>query len=87
MIFRKAVDNFLETELDGELVLMSTENGSFHALKDTGLAIWRLIDGQSDVTAIQKVLNSQYDVDPTTCRNKVGAFLKTLSDAGFVEEV
>ncbi|GAB5447459.1 PqqD family protein [Gymnodinialimonas sp.] len=86
MTIEKAADAFLETELDGELVLLNLQNGSFHAIKDTGLAIWRLIDGQRDAVAIQQEIASRYNVDDETCRTKVNQFLKTLADAGFVKD-
>ncbi|MEM7057782.1 MAG: PqqD family protein [Pseudomonadota bacterium] len=85
MIYQKVADSFVETELDGELVLLNLESGKFHALKDTGLAIWRLIDGVNDVEAIQRIIKSQYDVDDTTCRDKVTSFLGSLTAAGFVK--
>ena len=46
MVIRKAIGKFVETELDGEVVVMNVDTGRFHVLKETGLAVWRLIDGE-----------------------------------------
>lgn len=85
MVYRKIADNFIETELDGELVLLNLQSGRFHALKDTGLAIWRLLDGKNDVSAIRQSMAERYNIDEAACRDKVSAFLQTLTAAGFVE--
>lgn len=81
----KATDRFAETALDDELVLMNIDNGSFHALKDTGLAIWQLIDGTRDQAAICAALVESYAVDPQTCQAEVGRFIEQMAGAGFVE--
>lgn len=85
MIYRKALDNFVATELDGELVLMSTETGGFHVLKNTGLSIWKLLDGTRDLGTIQNIVTKEYDVDDETCFSEIESFLSTMVEAGFVE--
>jgi len=83
----KTAEHFVETELDGEAVIMNVDNGRFHALKDTGLAIWRLIDGKRSVSAIQTELLKTYDVDEERCRAECEGFFASLKGAGFVEGV
>jgi len=82
---RKVPDRFAETNLNGEVVLMNIDSGQFHALKDTGLAIWRLIDGVRSIAAIQTELLKTYDVDEAQCRAETFRFLNALKDSGFVE--
>jgi hypothetical protein len=83
----KAHKHFVETELDGEAVIMNVDNGRFHALRDTGLAIWRLIDGNRSVAAIQAELLKTYEVDEERCRAECERFFASLKHAGFVEGV
>lgn len=85
MIYRKAISHFLETELDGELVLMNTKSGRFHALKDTGLSIWRLIDGSNNLESIKDMIVDQYGIDAQTCDIEVKAFVDAIVEAGLVE--
>lgn len=85
MIYRKIADSFVETELDGDLVLLNLVSGKFHALEETGLAIWQLLDGQTDEAAIQQDLMGRYNVDAATCAQKVDAFLQQLVQAGFIK--
>ena len=49
---RKCPENFAETEIDDEIVLMCLTNGDFFSIKDSALAIWNLIDGQRDRSAL-----------------------------------
>jgi hypothetical protein len=82
---RKATGRFVETELDGELVLMNVDTGRFHVLKETGLAIWRLIDGERDLAALQSAMMERYAVEEARCRAETAKFVEMLSGAGLVE--
>ena len=84
---RKTPQRFVETELDGEAVIMNVDTGHFHTLKETGLAIWRLIDGERSVTTIQAALLEAYDVEENRCRSDCEYFFASLQEAGFVEGV
>lgn len=69
--------------IDDELVLIHVETGSFFALRDTGLAIWNLLDSQDDLAAIETALAAEYAVDPATCADEVRKFADQLVEAGF----
>lgn len=81
MLIAKASDQFVETEVDGELVLMNVATGDFFGLKGTGLAIWKLIDQHEDVTAIKEALQSDYDVSEADCAAEVDEFVRELLHA------
>lgn len=81
MLIAKASDQFVETEVDGELVLMNVATGDFFGLKGTGLAIWKLIDQHEDVTAIKEALQSDYDVSEADCAAEVDEFVRELVHA------
>jgi hypothetical protein len=85
MVIRKAIGKFVETELDGEVVVMNVDTGRFHVLKETGLAIWRLIDGERTLAAIQSELIARYAVEEARCRTETAKFVELLSGAGLVE--
>lgn len=82
-IFSKS-DNFVETEVDGETVLMDIENGQFSSLAGTGKAIWDQIDGRKEFSAIIAQLIATYDVDETECRQQVGELLSELLEKNLV---
>lgn len=80
----KAADQFAETRIDDEVVLMHIDSGNFHALKATGLAIWDLIDDQRDEAAISAELQGRFAVTPDECDREVTRFVGELRAAGFL---
>ncbi|MGB7373947.1 PqqD family protein [Pontixanthobacter sp.] len=85
MIYTKCSEKFIETELDGELVVMNTDTGKFHTLKTTGLAIWRLIDGARDTHAIKSALMDEYDIhDENRCDAEISTFLQSMVTADMI---
>jgi hypothetical protein len=84
-MIRKATDRFFETELDDGLVIMDVDTGNFHALKNTGLAVWKLIDGARSEGQIVDILCATYEVDRQVCAREVEEFVSQVSGAGFVE--
>lgn len=81
----KCEGSFVETEVDGEVVLMNVENGLFYSLDGTGLAIWRSIDGTRDEAGIVALLAPNFDESETQIANHVRDFIASLADAGLVE--
>lgn len=84
-IYQKCEGRYVETEVDGELVLMNMATGRFFALEDSGLAIWRAIDGERDVAAIAAELAGQFGTDAATVVSDSDEFLANLVEAGLVE--
>lgn len=83
-MIRKIPGRCVETSIDDELVLMQLDRGSFHGLKSTGLAIWKLIDGTRDRPGIVAALVAQFDVSPEQCDAEVGRFLDQVHKAGLI---
>ena len=83
---RKTDNRFVETEVDGELVLMNTDSGTFYSLDGTGLAIWRAIDGTRNRDTIVSTLAADFDAPVETIAPDVDAFLSTLREAGLLEK-
>jgi hypothetical protein len=83
-MIRKATERFHETELDDGLVIMDVDTGEFHTLQNTGLAIWKLIDGTRGEAEIVDALTAQYEVDREVCAREIAAFIDEVVGAGFV---
>lgn len=84
-IIRKCNGQFVETEVDGEVVLMNTASGTFYSLEDSGLAIWKTIDGQRGRDAIVDTLAADFATDRSAIADDVDAFLATLTGAGLIK--
>lgn len=80
----KLLANFVETELDGEGVLMSLASGEFFALRGSSLAIWKAIDGARTAQDIAGILAVEYAENPEVIAQDIGPFLARLQDAGFI---
>lgn len=74
----------LGTELDGELMVVQIDDGVFFSLKETSVAIWRLIDGSHSVDDIIAILSGEYDVEHAVCRAQVATFLTDLERSRLV---
>lgn len=82
---RKREDQFVETEVDGEVVVMNTATGNFYALEASGLAIWRAIDGTAGREAIVADLAREYGESESAIAADVDAFLEHLDGAGLIK--
>lgn len=80
----KQQGRFSETEVDGEVILLHLDDGTFFSLTETAAAIWALIDGKRNRAAIQAELAKMYDADDVTIAAQLGGFIAQLQAAGFV---
>lgn len=82
-VFRKT-DNFVETEVDNEVVLMNLDNGQFYSLSDTGRSVWQALVDPMSLTAVVDRLTSEYDVPPERCRTEVKFLFDDLIERKFI---
>lgn len=80
----KAAERFVETEIDGEIVLMRLADGDFYSLRDSGRAIWQAIDGLRDRDALLAALAADYEAPRAQLATDLDAFLADLRDAGLL---
>ena len=78
-------DNFIESTVDEEAILMHLDEGSFSSLKTTGLRIWALVDEGRSVGEICSILCGEFDVKRPVCEEQTAAFLENLRERGLVE--
>jgi photosystem II stability/assembly factor-like uncharacterized protein len=82
----KCTTAFIETTVDNEVVIVSLDQGKFFSLKDTGLAIWRKIDGNRSRSQILAELASEFDAPGEVLARDLDMFLQEVIDAGFVRQ-
>jgi len=67
------------TELDeDEAVLLSLENKIYYSLNETGMAIWRLINGKRTIEDISAMVAGEFSVAAERINKPVLEFIKTL---------
>lgn len=67
------------TELDGEVLLMSSRAGSYYSMSGTARDIWTALGNATTLEEICSSLSATYAVDGDTCRKEVREFIETLA--------
>ncbi len=72
-------DRLISTKLaDGELVVLSLEDGMYYGLNAVGARVWALIEEPLTVREVQARLVEEFRVDPERCSREVNELLTDL---------
>ena len=77
-LFEKNTKDFLSTEVDGEMVLMNTNNGRYLGLTAVTTDIWKHLDDNITFDNLIKRLLEEYDVSEQKCKKETSDLLNTL---------
>jgi hypothetical protein len=80
----KLRDNFMETSIDDEIVVMELDKGTFFSLTGTSLSIWGALDDELDHDALLARLAGEFGVVADDIAQDVDDFLGQLRDAGLI---
>ena len=80
----KRPDQFSETAIDEETVVMSLDSGDFFSLSGTGRTIWQLLDSHPKRAELLAELVRSYDQDESAIVAEFDLFIASLSQAGLV---
>ena len=61
-------DDLVSTEIDGEVVLMSIENGDYYGFEKILSRIWEIIETPTAVSDLIGQLMQEYDVEHAECK-------------------
>ena len=81
------VTNFVSTEIDDSIVILSLEAGRYYTFTSSGSAIWELLDQPQSVESLVEALVGRFEVSPDHCAASVTAFLETLNQKDLVRLV
>ncbi|MBM7604634.1 hypothetical protein JOC75_002637 [Metabacillus crassostreae] len=73
------------SDMDGETVMLSIENGKYYNLGEIGGAIWELIKKPITMEQLINQLLEKYAVDPAQCEDQVIVFVNSLNKEGLVK--
>jgi len=73
-------DDIVQAEIDGEIVMMSIENGEYYGLDIIASRIWEIIETPLKIIAICEQLLTEYDVTEETCQTDVIEFLNNMAE-------
>lgn len=74
----------ISRELDGQMVLVSPEDGKIRVLNATGAAIWRLLQSAETQDAIVGALARDFDIPLTVAKADVTRFIEDLLARGLL---
>jgi hypothetical protein len=74
----------LAAEVDGEIVMMSIEQGRYFGLDDIGSDIWKRIEQPCSFAALVDALATDYDADRGTIAADVTALLNRMAEQDVV---
>ena len=77
----------LYSEVDGDVTMMSVENGKYYSLKEVGARIWALLEQPMSPEQICNQLMVEYRVDRERCEGEVISVMRQMASEGIVERV
>lgn len=77
--FRRNPD-LLFSDMDGETVMMSIQNGEYYGLDEVGSRIWQLLEKPESAETLTEKLIEDYEVTRENCLSDVMEFLNMLAE-------
>lgn len=75
----------LSVEMDGDLVMMSIESGTYFGVSGVGPHIWQLIESPKQMGELVESICAEFEVDSATATADLRDFLGKLLENGMVE--
>ena len=75
----------LSVEMDGDLVMMSIETGSYFGVSGIGPHIWQLLETPRNFADLVENVCAEFEVDSETASADLLGFLEKLSENGMIE--
>lgn len=66
------------SNIDGEVVMMSVENGEYYGLDEIGTRIWDLLENSLSVNELVDKLTEEFEVEKDDCTRDTLDFLNDL---------
>ncbi len=79
-------ENIHFSKVDGESVLLNTENGVFYGLDEIGTRIWELIAKYQETDSVIQQMLKEYEVKEQKLKEDVDSLLDSLIKKGLIEK-
>lgn len=73
-------------EVDGEVIVLSSNNKLMHVLNDVGSTIWALLDGEHDLAEIATRVSTEYGEAEDIVRKDLVEHIEKLRQLNLLEE-
>jgi hypothetical protein len=82
----KATAGQVSCTINGEVVILSTKNGTYYGLDAVGAMVWSRVSSRPhSVQELCAEIVGQYAVEPGECEQDVLGLVQSLATAGLVE--
>lgn len=78
-------NDIVSSEIDGETVMMSIEQGKYYGMDSIGSRIWELIEKPILLSDLCNTLTSEFQVNEATCSEDVTSFIEQLMNEKLVK--
>ena len=82
--FIQRTSNFLDTQLDDEIIMLQMETGKIFAVSDSAKFIWQQLVEPVTIKNLIEQLIEIYDIETGRCRDEVICYIDELMKQGFV---
>lgn len=79
------VQGNIVSDMDGEKVMLSIQNGKYYNLGSTGGEIWERIATPTPISQLVEHFYSSYNIERDVCEQQIIDFLEQLVQEGLVE--
>ena len=79
MVIKRSSD-LVSSNMDGETVMMSVENGEYYGLDPIGSRIWELLENPIEVNVLIETLLEEFEVSKEQCTEDTLEFLNQLHE-------
>lgn len=82
-----ATNEQVAAHLDGEVVILGFQSGSYYGLDEVGAFVWDLVQQPRIVSEIRDALFNEYDVSLEACERDLLALLVDLESKRLIEVI
>ncbi len=68
----------LQSEIDGETIMMSIDNGKYYGLNTIASRIWEILKTEPLFSELVNILLSEYEIEEKQCNQETLEFLENL---------
>lgn len=77
-------NELLFNKIDGEVVMLSIENGEYYGMDDVGGRIWEILENPISIKKLLAILVQEYNVSYESCKKDVIPFINLLIEKKIV---
>ena len=71
--------------LDGQSIILATEQKAAHELNEVGTHIWHMLDGENSTDSIAASICSEFEVSPQMAKADLNEFVTEMRSNGLLE--